>query len=111
VSILTDRDALRVFGGVGRVLELAKRSLVGIGGYANTYVVGDVVLKLVDVFDHRVSVTFRLSRLYVVTHLRRFRGREFRDAVFQVPSLLGSDVLQCAHVDLDYVVMRFWSLT
>lgn len=108
VSILTDRDALRVFGGVGRVLEPAKRSLVGIGGYADTYVARDVVLKLVDAFDQRVSVTFRLSRLYVVTHLRRFRGREFRDAVFQIPSLLGSDVLQYARVNLDYVAKRGW---
>ncbi len=108
VTVVTDRDALRIFGDLDKELEYARTKLIGLGGYADTYIARNVVLKLIDVDDPNNFVEINIPQLYVATHLKHFRGQEFRDAVFQLPNLLGTDILQHARVYLNYLSGEGW---
>ncbi len=99
-TALLDRDAFRVFGSGIEKLEKAVRNLIGIGGYAETYVVKNVVLELIDAVNPSVRVRFNMSRIYVVTHLKKFRGEEWKRLI-QLPSLLGRDILKHAKLLID----------
>jgi len=92
VTALLDRDAIRIFGDRLGKLKKASKALVGIGGFADTYIVNNVKIALVDIMDPNTRYVIVLSRLFIVTHHKRFRGEEWK-RVSQMPSLLGMDVL------------------
>ena len=100
VTSLLDRDAIRIFGPDIEKFEKATRKLIGIGGYAETYVAKNISLELVDAENPNVRVKFNLSKIYVVTHLKKFRGEEWK-RLTQLPSLLGRDVLKRAKLLID----------
>jgi len=92
VTALLDRDAIRIFGGKFHKLKKARKDLVGIGGFADTYVVRNVELELVDAYNPEIKYRITLERLYVVTHHKHFRGDEWK-RVSQLPSIIGRDIL------------------
>ncbi len=65
-------------------------------------------MKLIDIDEPSNFVEIYIPQLYVATHLKHFRGQEFRDAVFQLPNLLGTDILQHTHVYLNYLSGEGW---
>ena len=92
VTALLDRDALRIFGKRLEKLKKARKDLVGIGGFADTYYIENVKIELVDSLKPEITYTTVLKRLYIVTHHKHFRGEEWK-RVSQMPSILGRDVL------------------
>ena len=92
VTALLDRDAIRVFGSKFHKLRRARKDLVGIGGFADTYVVTNIKLELIDAYNLESRHEMILEKLYIVTHHKRFRGDEWR-RVSQLPSIIGRDVL------------------
>ncbi|MCD6488033.1 MAG: hypothetical protein J7K21_02290 [Desulfurococcales archaeon] len=92
VTALLDRDAIRILGDKLGKLKKARKDLVGIGGFADTYIVRNVELELIDAY--KLGNTYRavLEKLYVVTHHKRFRGDEWK-RVSQLPSIIGRDIL------------------
>ncbi len=99
-TALLDRDAFKVFGSDIERLERAYKNLIGIGGYAETYIAKNLVLELIDAEDPNIRVKFNMSRIYIVTHLKKFRGEEWKRLI-QLPSLLGRDVLKHAKLLID----------
>ncbi len=95
VTALLDRDAIRIFGSRLHKLKKARKDLVGIGGFADTCIVTDVELELIDAYNIEIKYRIILEKLYVVTHHRHFRGEEWK-RVSQLPSIIERDILSKA---------------
>jgi len=78
-TVILDRDAIRL-GLLKRVkrMEKAERELIGIGGFAETYIMRNVELTLVDFKDSENTITINLDKIYVALHMKRFRGEEWK---------------------------------
>lgn len=85
VTILSERDARKLRIDFEK-LSSANGNILGLGGFAETYVLKKVILHL---FGSKSSLEVRLDDLYVSKNIVADK-----DIINQIPSLLGRDALE-----------------